>query len=44
MTDGFWLALIITASFITLSCHTNTVSIRALSFLGDTSYSLYLVH
>ncbi|WP_432369359.1 acyltransferase family protein (plasmid) [Pantoea allii] len=44
MSGGFWPALIIMASVITLSCHTKTVNIRALSFLGDISYSLYLVH
>ncbi|MGG6196931.1 acyltransferase family protein [Pantoea allii] len=44
MSGGFWPALVIMASVITLSCHTKTVNIRALSFLGDISYSLYLVH
>ena len=44
MSGGFWPALIIMASVITLSCHTKTVSILWLSFLGDISYSLYLVH
>ncbi|MDN4129683.1 MULTISPECIES: acyltransferase family protein [Pantoea] len=44
MSGGFWPALIIMVSVITLSCHTETVRIRWLSFLGDISYSLYLVH
>jgi len=44
MSGGFWPALIIMTSVITLSCHKKTVNLRVLSFLGDISYSLYLVH
>lgn len=44
MSGGFWPALLIMAAVITLSCHHKTVNFRGLSFLGDISYSLYLVH
>ncbi|KTS72214.1 acyltransferase family protein [Pantoea stewartii] len=44
MSGGFWPALIIMASVIMLSCHKKNANIRTLSFLGDISYSLYLVH
>lgn len=44
MSGGFWPALTIMASVITLSCHKKTINLRVLSFLGDISYSLYLVH
>ena len=44
MSGGFWPALVIMAAVITLSCHHKTEGFRGLSFLGDISYSLYLVH
>lgn len=44
MSGGFLPALVIMAAAITLSCHHKTVNFRGLSFLGDISYSLYLVH
>lgn len=44
MSGGFWPAAVIMASVITLSSHKKTTSFRLLSFLGDISYSLYLIH
>jgi len=44
MSGGFWPALVIMAGVITLSYHHKIVNFRGLSFLGDISYSLYLVH
>ncbi len=45
MSGGFWPALIIMASVHYAERHKKkTANIRTLSFLGDISYSLYLVH
>jgi peptidoglycan/LPS O-acetylase OafA/YrhL len=44
LSGGFWLALVIMTAVIMLSYRHETGSNRALMFLGDISYSLYLVH
>lgn len=44
ISGGFWLALIIAATVIMLGHRQDTHGNRALIFLGDISYSLYLVH
>lgn len=44
LSGGFWLASVCMLAVITLSYRTGPRSIRAFIFLGDISYSLYLVH
>ncbi|WP_459594367.1 acyltransferase family protein [Dickeya ananatis] len=44
LSGGFWLALVIMISAIILGGHNETEYSRILTFIGDISYSLYLVH
>lgn len=44
ISGGFWLALIIVTSVVILSYRTEAEGNATLVFLGDISYSLYLVH
>ena len=44
LSGGFWLASVSMVAVITLSHRSARRGIRALVFLGDISYSLYLVH
>lgn len=44
MTGGFWMAALIYVGMIVLDYHYRFREITVLSWLGDISYSLYLVH
>lgn len=44
LRGGFWLALIIVSSVVMLGYRAEVKGNRLLIFLGDISYSLYLVH
>ncbi|MCR8717638.1 acyltransferase [Pseudomonas syringae] len=44
MSGGFWLALVIVVSTVMLSYHSEAAGSGVLIFLGNISYSLYLVH
>lgn len=44
MSGGFWIAFIIMTTVIMLSYRSGTGSNRTFIFLGDISYSLYLIH
>ncbi|WP_024680380.1 acyltransferase family protein [Pseudomonas syringae] len=44
ISGGFWLALIIVVSVVMLSYRSEVEGNKPLVFLGDISYSLYLVH